>query len=374
MTRRPQRIAYLLQMADLTTENGIAKKIRDQVVAWQQEGSTVRIFSLAPTLNRWIGFEGFDLVLLRRGGPVTRMWHSRELCRQIRAWNPEVIYFRYAYHSPGLPALFRRIPTVAEVNSDDTTEYALTLGLGKRLYHKLTRSRLLRTIAGFVPVTRELAVRLAKFEKPVAVIGNGIALAEFCPVPASNSSGAHRLVFVGSAGSPWHGLERIRELAGLFPEYCIDIIGCTAADLREAVGPSAPSPQADNLVFHGNLDRIHYEPLLAAATAALGTFGLYRKSMDEACPLKVREYLALGLPVIGACLDTDIPENADYYLRLPNSSESLQPHAAAIAAFLERWRGRRVPRASIAHLDSKLKENERLKFMGRISNRQEEFP
>ena len=129
---------------------------------------------------------------------------------------------------------------------------------------------------------------------------------------------------------------------------------------------TSASTQPANLVFHGNLDRVGYEPLLAAATAALGTFGLYRKHMEEACPLKVREYLALGLPVIGACLDTDIPAEADYYLRLPNSGAPLQPHHAAIAAFVERWRGRRVPRPSVAHLDTTVKEAGRLAFMATI--------
>jgi len=73
------------------------------------------------------------------------------------------------------------------------------------------------------------------------------------------------------------------------------------------------------------------------------------------------------LPVIGACRDTDIPENADYYLRLPNAATPLQPHAAAIAAFLSRWAGRRVPRASVAHVDLGVKEPLRLAFMEQIA-------
>jgi hypothetical protein len=40
--------------------------------------------------------------------------------------------------------------------------------------------------------------------------------------------------------------------------------------------------------------------------------------MSEASPLKSREYLALGLPVIGAYEDTDIPPDDPVYLQLPN--------------------------------------------------------
>jgi len=106
--------------------------------------------------------------------------------------------------------------------------------------------------------------------------------------------------------------------------------------------------------------------MLRQATAALGTFGLYRKGMDEACPLKVREYLACGLPVIGAYRDTDIPDEADYYLRLPNAAISLAPFAEKITAFLNRWTGQRVPRSAIAHLDLGAKEPIRLAFMKQI--------
>jgi hypothetical protein len=88
--------------------------------------------------------------------------------------------------------------------------------------------------------------------------------------------------------------------------------------------------------------------------------------MDEACPLKAREYLALGLPVIGAYQDTDIPTDADYFLRLPNNSESLAPWRDRISTFIEYWRTRRVPRSAIAHLDVSVKEAQRLAFMEKI--------
>ena len=366
MTLKIQRIAYLLQMADLTSENGIAKKIRHQAGAWRRAGAAVRIFSLAPTTTRWAGFDGIDLEIMPRGGPVARLWRSRELCARIRAWQPEVIYFRYAYHSPGLPALFRQIPTIAEINSDDTTEYALTLGPAKQLYHRLTRTRLLSNVAGFVPVTNELAARFARFDHPTTVLANGVDLTAFPLLPVPSSTAPLRLVFMGSPGTPWHGLDRIGELAALLPAVLFDIIGYTVDNWRSEMSASLSSPPP-NFVFHGNLARVAYEPLLRRATAALGTFGLYRKGMDEACPLKVREYLASGLPVIGACHDTDIPDAADYYLRLPNAAVPLAPHLGNITDFLASWTGRRVPRTAITKFDLPAKEIERLAFMQRIS-------
>jgi glycosyltransferase involved in cell wall biosynthesis len=350
------KIAYLGQMADISTENGISKKIRTQCLAWQTAAHEVRYFSLTPTTAVWQGMQPVPVEVIRRGGVMHRAVQSLRLARQIRAWRPDAIYFRYAYHSPGLVRLFREIPTVAEINSDDLAEYPLTLSRAKVAYHRLTRNRILRAVAGFITVTNELAGRLAGFGKPGEVIGNGIALADFPLLPPPDSERPPRLVFMGSAGSPWHGLDRVTDLARLIPGMPIDIIGEST--------PAAPLPTA--IHFHGPLTRERYEPLLRAATVAIGTMALYTKHMDEACPLKAREYLALGLPVIGAYQDTDIPPDADYFLRLPNNSESLAPWRDRISTFIEYWRTRRVPRSAIAHLDVSVKEAQRLAFMEKI--------
>src|SRR3954462_977771 len=101
------RIAYLGQMADVATENGIAKKLRMQTCAWLEAGHAVRYFSLVPSRTVWPGLAAVDPLLLARGNVLTRIRQSFRLAREIRAWRPDVIYFRYAYHSPGFSALFR---------------------------------------------------------------------------------------------------------------------------------------------------------------------------------------------------------------------------------------------------------------------------
>src|SRR5436190_22873588 len=106
------RIAYLGQMADVSSENGISKKIRSQSLCWQQAGHDVHYFSLVPTLGVWNGLAPLQTDLLARGNPGQRLIQSFRLASRIRAWRPDMIYFRYAYHSAGLPALFREIPTV----------------------------------------------------------------------------------------------------------------------------------------------------------------------------------------------------------------------------------------------------------------------
>lgn len=357
------RIAYLGQMADVATENGISKKIRMQAAGWIAAGHAVRYFALTPTAETWAGLAPLETEIMVRGTGLVRGARSRVLCQHIRVWRPDVIYFRYAHHSPGLRHLFREVPAVAEINSDDTTEYVLTLSWPKRLYHRLTRERILREVRAFVPVTRDLAARFARFAKPAEVIGNSIDCAALTPLAPPAAAARPHLVFVGNTGTPWHGLDRLGELAELLPSFGFSVIGCTLADYLACAPTSQPR---GNMQLLGMLSQQDYLPLLREATAAIGTLGLYRKHMDEACPLKVREYLALGLPVIGAYRDTDIPEGADYFLRLPNNAEPLAPWQDRITAFIEHWSGRRVPRSAIAHLDVSVKEAQRLAFIEKI--------
>lgn len=362
------RIAYLGQMADVATENGISKKIRGQTMEWLRRGHEVRYFSLVPTIARWDGLAELETELVPRGRLGQRFWRSLTLAQRVRAWRPDLIYFRYGYHSPGLPALFRAIPTIAEINSDDVTEYPVTLSRGKVLYHRATRRSILGAVTAFVCVTHELSRRFEGFRVPVAVIANGIALDEFPPPIALHPPDAAglRLVFVGNTGSPWHGIERVAELARLFPEATIDLVGCTPVDWQTCGGGQPPPA---NLRFHGMLPRERYAPLLRQAHAAIGTMALYRKKLDEACPLKVREYLASGLPVIAAYHDTDIPDRTDYFFRLPNNPSPLAPHRDKVAAWLAQWAGRRVARDAIAHLAHEPKETRRLAFIAECMRR-----
>lgn len=358
------RIAYLGQMADVSRETSIAKKILGQTLAWRGAGHEVRYFALAPSQKLWSELSpALPAVVLERGPLLTRHFRSRALCRSVEEWRPDLIYFRYAHHAAGLPRLFSRIPAVFEINSDDTAEYPLTLGPWKTLYHRFTRRAILSGAAGFVPVTHELASLVSPFGRPSRVIANSITLSSMSLLAPAPASLRPRLAFVGTARTPWHGLDRIAEMARMFPDWSFDIIGDDSSIWSSVSDTIAPA----NLTFHGTLERDRYLPVLASATIALGTFGLYRKNMHEACPLKVREYLALGLPVIGACADTDIPEGSDYYLRLPNDGSPLTPHRETIAAFVAHWQGRRVPRASVAHLDTSVKEAARLAFMAKIA-------
>lgn len=55
--------------------------------------------------------------------------------------------------------------------------------------------------------------------------------------------------------------------------------------------------------------------------------------MREACPLKARQYLAQGVPVIGGYKDTDI-DRQPFFLQLPNSPDNVASSLGAIGAYV----------------------------------------
>ena len=100
---------------------------------------------------------------------------------------------------------------------------------------------------------------------------------------------------------------------------------------------------------------------------AISTLALYRKGMEEACPLKTRECLAYGLPMVLPYVDTDLKDlDADFLLKIPNKEDNIQSHGQAIHDFAYRMRGRRVDRDQVALIDQVAKEAERIRFFEEI--------
>jgi glycosyltransferase involved in cell wall biosynthesis len=352
---RRLRIAYLARW-DIGAEDGVLKKIREQLRAWQAQGHEVRLFALSPALNPWPGLNGLPLEVVCSASNLGRERAMQELLQRALRWHPDVAYLRFNTHYVALEPFMARVRTVLELNTDDVAEYKLYLPRHKYWYHRLTRGRILSRAAGFVSVTHEIAATLTRFGKPTCVIGNSIDLSSYRALPVAESS-QPRAVFMGLHEAPWHGIDKILDLAAALPQWHFELIG-----------PSlSPAALPANVTAHGHLGRAEYQSVVARADVAIGTLALHRKGMDEACPLKVREYLAFGLPCILGYLDTDLPGPLPFVLQLPNKPDNVAGAVPAIRAFGERWQGRRVERDAILHLDVQQKEALRTRFLAGVA-------
>jgi glycosyltransferase involved in cell wall biosynthesis len=348
------RIAYVCYWNVLRMD-GVARKIASQSGHWAALGHETRVFCLSRTSSTELPWELFTFSSL-----LERVRQTRKLERAVRAWAPDVVYVRHDIFLPPLGGLLRTVPAVAEVQSNELAEPTV-LARGTRasqVYEHVSARLILSRVRGIVAVSGEIADLdfVASHGKPTIVIGNGIDVAEVPELPPTNGD-PRRVAFLASMGQPWHGVDKIVWLAEQLPDVVFHFIGWAPEDFF------APPPP--NVVAHDVLPREQYEPILASCDAGIGTLALHRLDMNEASTLKVREYLAHGLPVVLGYEDTDLKGMDPWYvLQLPNEESNVRDAVARIRQFLDDVHGRRVPRQEIAgRIDAAAKERIRLDFL-----------
>jgi glycosyltransferase involved in cell wall biosynthesis len=291
---------------------------------------------------------------------MSRYFPEKEACSSVLKWRPDVIYIRSAYFTPAINGLLEAVPACIEINTNEDAERK-QFGRLHYLYFRISSRYVLKRVRGIICVTREIA-RLARYsrtQKPIKVIANGIPLENCAPRPISPEKNPI-LVMMATGQYRWHGLDKLAILARKFPTWTIHILGDAPVD-SDLAG-------CGNVKVHGLLKRGEFEPILAQAHVGLGPLALHRKEMEEACPLKVREYLSYGLPVIGGYVDTDFPQGAEFFLQIANREDNVATSLDAIEKFVAYWMQRRVAPSEIAHLDFRSKERERLAFLEQIYN------
>jgi glycosyltransferase involved in cell wall biosynthesis len=351
---RRTRIACLVHGVG-GTETGVRRLILDQAAAWSDLDATVEIGLFvrceAGTEDAWRGEPHVVAVRSSRLGIVGRLVARELLSVQLARWRPDVIYLRHSTVSPSLLALAAAFPTVVGGDLDDLDELRIRSPLRYR-YARAFRDRLLRRARRIMVVTHELARHpaIVKLGRPISVFPNSIDLRAY-PSLAAPENRSPRLVFIGSPGLAWAGVDKIARLAASFPDWRFDIVGPRPEEL-----PGAPA----NVVLHGPLTREKYLPIMAQADVAIGPLALHRKGLSEASALKVAEYVAYGIPVILGNAETAFPDGAPFLLQLPNTEDNVDVSTQQIREFVERWRGRRIPRSEVSAIDSEVVERERL--------------
>jgi hypothetical protein len=343
------RIAYYAH-ANGGSRSGVFRKIVGQIEQWRAEGHTVRAFVLTrDEVDDWQSNLG-DAVVRRYSGVMSRMRAVLMLVRATRGFGPDIVYLRRDLFYPQTVWLPSKAGLVVEVNENDLAEYSLGPRL-RAFYNARTRGIILRRARGLVFVTHELSVHSSfrRYHGRRAVVTNGIHLDSYPTFPAP--TGEHpRLVFIGTAGQPWHGVDKLVTLASMKPDWRFEIVG-----MWNETESSLP-----NVAWHGPLGRAEALEILSRADVGVGSLAMHRTALNEACSLKVREYLAVGLPVMYANRDLDVEELGVLALRIANTESNIVDELPRIEEFVSRCRGRRVPRSSVAHIDVARKERQRL--------------
>jgi hypothetical protein len=348
------RIAYVF---DWVESRGVLTKVGGQLAAWRDAGHEADLFVLRPRHLASVPLlADYRTHTYRFSGAWGRVRATSRLVDDARKYLPDVVYLRYDLFFPQIRKLATEFPTVVEVNTLDTGELAALQRPMQRLYNRLNRRLLLGSASGFACVTHELASQTrAMFNRPTVVVANGIDLKRASVRPRVKRERT-QAVFVGYPEHPWLGLDKLVWLAPRLPEVDFALIG---------TGERATGSLPPNVRSHNELGQDEITTMLSEADVAFGTLALHRNSMQEACPLKTRQYLAHGLPVVIGYDDTDFLDMQPWFLlRLPNTESNVSDNVDAIRAFIRRARDERVGRSEVAmRIDLAAKEKRRLAFM-----------
>ena len=119
------------------------------------------------------------------------------------------------------------------------------------------------------------------------------------------------VVFIGS-NTPWHGIEKIVEIATKNPSIGFVIIG--DYEIKTTLS---------NIIMLGKQNMSTIPLILNYCSFGFGPFSLSKKNMKEACPLKTREYLYFGVPIIVNYYDSAYDfEDLQLYFGLNHSEKS----------------------------------------------------
>lgn len=120
-------------------------------------------------------------------------------------------------------------------------------------------------------------------------------------------------LFVASSFVPWHGLDLLLDnLSSTNEKFVLHVVGDVFSEDRGRASSD------ERVLFHGHLDPSSIRRIAEKCSLGLSSFGLGRKGMKEACTLKVREYLLMGLPVYAGHEEV-FPESFQFYRNGPVS-------------------------------------------------------
>ena len=263
----------------------------------------------------------------------------------------DIVLFRYPFASSALVNLVREFghQIIFEHNTIESVEVLmlqrshlsrlpfswrpsyLRYAFQTRILQQTDETRLgplvLNHSQGGICVSHEIAKyevdRCGSYSTAVVANGSGVpAASNLQVIPFQNNL---RVCMIIGSPAIWHGYDRMFEgLKHLSEENCtiwIDIIGMDKPkDQQES------EYGGHRVQWLGVMNQEEIARHLQQCHMAIGTLALFRKKMKEASPLKVRECLMQGMPMILGYYDTDVSADerfSPYIFQVSNSNEPI---------------------------------------------------
>jgi len=309
------------------------------------EGETSRMGKTWAWVARHMPQLGFELLELAYNGVAIPRLLAR--CRKPK---PDLIYERYAISTFAgvLAGRLTGVPTVLEVNE--------TIGVDRTRQGKTPvmpwlaawlERQILRQATGLVVVSHYLKEQMVAAGHPaerVLVLPNAVDPDRFDPVRADGAEirarygleGKPVIGFVGSF-TKWHGIDMLLRacaaVAAEFPELRVLLVG-DGAQRDESEALAKELGIGDRVVFPGRVPHAAIPDYMGAMD-----IGVMPNSNVYGSPMKVFEYMAMGMPAVAprfGPLEEAINDGETGLIFEPGSLESLTACLRALVAEPER--------------------------------------
>lgn len=365
------RIIYFLYL-DIQKHGGVAKKVLDAMQVWETNGCTVSLVCLTPTVPQTHAFTNNKNVIIFKDRRLLGLpmhffdWiflssEKKQILKFLEEFKPDIFHLRYYPYTPFLSRIAKKYRVVYEINTVEKKEYWLQAKVSYKyklyyLFYILTYKGFFKNVKAVISVTKEI---LEQSNIPIGVktliSPNSISLSRVNTLPRIPSNkNVPVLVFIGSANMPWHGVDILLEIATkTVGKLFFEIIGMQLDNVPE------------NVRTHGYLSQNEYKQILQSADIGVSSLALFRNEMNEACPLKTREYLAFGFPIIVAYNDTAFGDaTPPWVLALPNSHQGILDSVDKIVAFANSQKGRVISKDEVRpYIDADIIEAKKVAFM-----------
>lgn len=347
------KIAYIFIHKNKKNKS-VLKKVYSQFKNW--EGVEKKLFIISKD-NIFYNDENVVWIPLSN-----QFLNILNIYKNINLFKPDIIYHRIWLLSPFLILLkLKKYKLVGELNSNVNEElknnkYSTVRSFFIHTYNRITYKFYYKLLSGIVSLTYEMATDITCKK---SVIPNSIDLYEKNTI--KNKINSNRVVFIGTPGYEWQGIDIIKKISNLSHEDLhFDVIGFENNGCIDY----------SNITWHGFIDSNKYEKILLNAAVGLGTPALFRKNHSEACPLKVREYLRFGLPVILPYDDTSfLNKDNDWLLRVNfQNHERLAYETLKIIDFVKKMQNVIVEKHMLErYISIKNSESKRIAFFREVN-------
>jgi len=264
----------------------------------------------------------FTTIDLRKYNIPDNYWAKKEVainvCQQfILDIKPEIVYMRYPLGDEFTEALTTAFPNIVfehhTLETEELNTYQDKTFYNKELQHGGKAIAKTMAITAVCESIAQYEIKRANTIKKYHIIANGVDEDSFKDLRYKTLKPPYKILSISSF-QLWHGLDRLVEGFGLFnkkEKYKIYLVGSggESGNINKLVTSKGLSKYFE---FTGELQSKEIKQLVSDCSIGIGSLGLHRINLVDASPIKHREYILYGLPVVFSCRDEDLSDSLPF--------------------------------------------------------------